>query len=192
MRLPEASKALPQHPAGHTSAGPCHYCSDSKRTDHIRPSSHPPQRAPLHPPTLPSPPGEGSHGDSQREAVFWGGVGGGFPGAVRCGSGVSQNAALSPGSPRTVDRGGYRHGGRGPGRGKPPPRAKWYPYVPLRQPLPRPRFLEGILVRPSPAAPTPPALPGGDTRTFLSGSPHPARASRSSPAPSRGQGQSWR
>ena len=121
MRLPEASKALPQHPAGHTSAGPCHYCSDSKRTDHIRPSSHPPQRAPLHPPTLPSPPGEGSHGDSQREAVFWGGVGGGFPGAVRCGSGVSQNAALSPGSPRTVDRGGYRHGGRGPGRGNPLP-----------------------------------------------------------------------
>ena len=31
-------------------------------------------------------------------------------------------------------------------------------YVALRHPPPRPRFLEGILVRPSPATPTPPAL----------------------------------
>jgi len=65
-------------------------------------------------------------------------------------------------------------------------------YVALRHPPPRPRFLEGILVRPSPASPTPPALPGGDTRTSLSGNPHPARAARSSPAPSRGQGQCLR
>ena len=42
-----------------------------------------------------------------------------------------------------------------------------YPYVPLREPPPRPAFLEGILVRPSPATPSPPALrappppPGG-------------------------------
>jgi len=35
-------------------------------------------------------------------------------------------------------------------------------------------------------------LPAGDTRTPISGIPHPARASRSSPAPGRGRGQSWR
>jgi|GEM_PF-2302625 hypothetical protein len=50
-----------------------------------------------------------------------------------------------PGSPRAVDRGGYRNRGRGPGRGLVPPRAN-------------------------------------DTRKILSGTPHPSRASRSSPA----------
>jgi len=40
----------------------------------------------------------------------------------------------------------------------------------------------------SPGAPAPPGLPGGDTRTSLSGNPLPARAARSSPAPGRGAG----
>jgi len=96
-------------------------------------SPHPARACGAPPP--PPPGGEGSAGDSRWEAV---------PGSP-------------PGSPRAVDRGGYRHGGRGPG-GSPPPR-------------------RCELIRPSPAAPTPPApaalllrpLPGARTVMAIPG-----------------------
>ena len=75
----------------------------------LRPPTPPALRAPPPPP----PRGEGSHGDSQREAV----------------------AGSSPGSPHGVDRGGIATG-VGTGEGVSPSPPGGYPYVPPQSPRP--------------------------------------------------------
>ena len=67
-----------------------------------------------------------------------------------------------------------------------------YSYVPLRHPPPRPRFTRVAYPYASLPPRTPPALHPGGIPIRFSATPYPARAARSSPAPSRGRGQSWR
>jgi len=74
---------------------------------------------------------------------------------------VALDPVLPRACPAAVDRGGYRHWGRGPGRGKPPPREGRFAVTP--SPCRR------VPVSPSPKIPTPPglleqcvAIPGGN------------------------------
>jgi hypothetical protein len=105
-------------------------CIDSKLTDHIRPLSHPTRSAPIRPlprprfALLPRPQGGGA-------------VRGDYPVEIR-----------PPGSPPTVDHGGYRRGGGADGecdapkelstrshqalRGSPPPRTRQGSFSPLK------------------------------------------------------------
>ena len=82
----------------------------------IRPSPATPTPPALRAPPPPLPRGGGSHGDSQWEAVSGSGADASFPKDREESAGENRlETGSSPGSPRAVDRGGYRHGGSGPG-----------------------------------------------------------------------------
>ncbi|SAI88675.1 hypothetical protein MBBA_1825 [Methanoculleus bourgensis] len=75
--------------------------------------------------SAPTPPlGRAVRVDIWWQSVFRGGSGEEFPEGGR-GSRDRQSPVHPRASPRTVDRGGHRPWGWGPGRGRPPPRTGW-------------------------------------------------------------------
>jgi len=101
-------------------------------------------------PTERSPPSPRSARASRSSPAPGDGAGSGFPGEERGRTRFSRLVSVHW-TVVAIATGGGDRGGL-------PLPAGVNSYVPLRQPPPRPRFLEGILVRSSPAAPTPPAL----------------------------------
>ncbi len=143
-------------------------------------------------------------------SVFRGGSGEEFPEGGR-GSRDRQSPVHSRASPRTVDRGGHRPWGWGPGRGRPPPRTGWNSTGPssrcptppgLRPPPPPPggggsawRRASG---KPRPGAALDPVLPRacpqaldrGNHRTLETGLPSPHQVAPRKPPPRSGAGAS--
>jgi hypothetical protein len=128
------------------------------------PSPHPARPAA----SSPAPRGGGSHGDIRWNAAPGGGADAGFPKDREESASENQlETGSSPGSPRAVDRGGYRHGGGADGEGaRPLPYlclvssasrlnsyrlpyacnplpAGGYPYVPPQSPRPRKGAVRG-------------------------------------------------
>ena len=103
----------------------------------VRSSLAAPTPPALRAPPPPPPGGRGSHGDSQGKAVSGGGAGGGFSGE---GGRASPDLVRPRDLPVQWTVVAIATGGGDRGGGSSPPRAKWYPYVPLRQPPPRPRL----------------------------------------------------
>ncbi|OPZ59169.1 MAG: hypothetical protein BWY88_00820 [Synergistetes bacterium ADurb.Bin520] len=141
---------------GKACAASCSSCIGSRRTDHIRPSPHPPTEG-----SSPSPhPARASHRwhthtllrqppPRPRFALLphplrRNSAGSGFPGEERV---RTRSSRLVPVHWTVVD---IATGGGDRGGGSSPPRAKWYPHVPLRPPTP-----------PTLRAPPPPP-PGGE------------------------------